>query len=121
MDATLGLGVSLGVGDSEFSIGGSLGADFTIERNSTQIVESISLTYKEADNVNEKSSGNTCWGLTNKTAEVNDDGFFEANVTIDVGKDKITTDEKVYSSDGKVWMSSNYRAEARKAEEEDRK
>ena len=56
--------------------------------------------------------------MANKTAEKNDDGFYEASVTIDVGKDKKTTNTKVYSEDGNVWMSNNYRTEAKKAEED---
>lgn len=43
-----------------------------------------SLTYDEADDVNDKSSGNTSSGLTNITAEKNGDGYYEASVTIDV-------------------------------------
>lgn len=119
MDAGAGLGVSFGVGDSEFTVGGGIGLGFKMSRNSTEIIESISLTDDEADLVNNQSRGNSCWGLANKTDDLNDDGFYEANVTIDVGDHQTITDIKVFSADGNVWMSINYQTEAIKAEQED--
>ena len=120
IDASGGFGGTIGFGDSEVTIGGSFGFDAGIQVGLTEIVESISLTYDEANIVNDRSSGNLSWRVTNITEEPNENGFFEGSVTIDVGKDQRVTDQKVLSVDGKQWESESYTKEAIQAEKEDK-
>jgi RHS repeat-associated protein len=116
IDAALGVGLTAGVGDSEFSVGAGIGLAARIQASTTSVLESISLTWDQADKVNEQSSGSSSWGVSGASEKPNEDNYFEAFVTIGVGDDKVITDQKVYSLDGKTWMSQQYRTEAKEAE-----
>jgi hypothetical protein len=80
--------------------------------NHTSIIESISLTYKEAEAVNSQTNGSK-WSVGNKQL---DNGIWSANVIVCDDK-KVMTEIKVYSNDGKVWVSSDYVIQAMTLEE----
>lgn len=112
-----GLGVTAGFGDSEVTLGAGIGAGYRLCINSTEILESISLTYNEADAVNDQTMGPKTWGVTN--IRKSDDGnFFIGNVTVGIGKNMVVTDQIVRSdADQKVWMSQDYIDSATKVED----
>lgn len=114
-DLGAGLGVTFGFGDSEITLGLGIGLGGRLSVTSTEVIESISLTYDEAKNINKKSQGSATWGVANVTPLEN--GTYQANVTIGSGKEKIVTKQVVKSGkDGKIWMSENYLKEAIKVE-----
>ena len=121
VSASAGVGATIGVGYKRFSLEVGLGIELRAQTQQTEIHESISLTYKEAKSVNKSSSGNHSWGLANRTTEKDENGYFWANVTIDVGPDLSVTNQSVFSKDGKMWMSQNYFEQAKIAEENDKK
>lgn len=99
-----GVGISSGIG---------LGAEVSMYE--TETLESISFTWDQSDNVNSQAtSGNTSWSVGNKRPL--DDGTWVGNVSIGVGKDKVTTDTLIYSTDEKTWMLKQYENLAREAE-----
>tara|TARA_R110002050_G_scaffold77643_1_gene165737 strand:- start:624 stop:1424 length:801 start_codon:yes stop_codon:yes gene_type:complete len=116
IDASTGVGLTAGVGDSEFSVGAGVGLAARIQASTTSVLESISLTWEEANKVNEQSSGSSSWGVSGASEKPNEDNYFEAFVTLGTGDDKVITDQKVYSLDGKTWMSQQYKTEAKEAE-----
>ena len=118
-DVSAGGSISLAGEKKGGSIGLGFGVGAKLSRTSTEVEESISLTWDEAKAVNKKSSGNKSWGLYDVSNEANKDGYFEASVTIDVGKNQVKTTQRVYSKDKNMWMSQNYMIEAQKAEKED--
>lgn len=116
-DLGLGVSVNAGFGDSEFTIGGGIGAGARINVNSTEIEQSISLTWDEADKVSSNDTKTNTWGLTN--FEDVENGMMRANVTVGSGKDMKMTDQVVYSAktDQKVWMSKEYFKQAKAIDE----
>jgi RHS repeat-associated protein len=113
--AAYGLSGSFSVGEDRASLSAGLGFGAEVVVGETAIVESISLTYKESDKVNSQSTdGNNNWSLTNK--EKQKDGTFKANVSVGVGRGARNTNQEVFSTDGKVWMSKDYKFQAQKVE-----
>jgi RHS repeat-associated protein len=112
-----GATASFGVNRVGFQIG--VGLEAKAQFRSTYVLESISLADNEAEEVNDRSSGNTSWGLSNRTTKKDENGRFWADVTIDVGSDQKTTDVRVFSRDGNIWQSENYQQQAEAAEKED--
>ena len=117
-----GPGFNFGVGEWSVILGVGLGTGAKITAGPMYIMESISLTDKEADKVNALSTQDAVvWGVERDkdNMERNADGLFEAYVTEGEGADKVVTDIKIYSEDGKQWMSKDYKTEATEAEEND--
>lgn len=114
-DIGVGVGINFGFGESEFTIGAGLGAGVRISVNSTEVLESISLTWDEAEKVNSKGTKSNSWGVKNiKQVE----GGFQANVTVGTGADAIVTDQIVFSDDmQKIWMSKEYQKMSNIADE----
>lgn len=119
VDASAGGSISFGLEKRGATIGLGLGLGGKISNSITEVEESISLTYDEAKVLNKKSSGNKCWGLYNVSDKANKDGYFEAFVSVDVGKNQVKSQQKVYSKNKDIWVSENYRKEAEQAEIED--
>ena len=97
-----------------------------IQRIETNVKESISLTYEEAGFVNSIWNGDNMdnyWGITNISDKefFKENGYYEATATVGDTQRMIETGIKVYSTDGKSWMSENYKSEAEEAEAEDKK
>ena len=68
-----------------------------LSTNSTEVLESISLTYDEADVVNDQAKGSGTWGIANPRKS--DDGdYYIGNLTAGSGKDKVVTDQVVRSN-----------------------
>jgi RHS repeat-associated protein len=115
-DFGAGPSVTAGFGDSELTFGAGIGAGGRISVNSTEILESISLTWGESDVVNEQVKGSETWGISN-VRKSEDWNYYLGNVTVGSGKDKVVTDQIVRSdADQKVWMSQKYIDAATKAE-----
>jgi len=114
--AAYGLGAGITFGSNGLSASVGIGLGFEVSVTSTNIVESISLTYDEASDVNDLARGSGSWGITNVT--ILPDGRSKANVTVNSGKDKVTTDIVIYTyGDYKgVWMSEDYLKLAKEAE-----
>ena len=115
-DAGLGVGITLGVGDMEFTVGLGLAAGARIAVGSTEIIESVSLTDNQADFVNKRAADagvNNSWTVTD--VREYGDGW-KANVLVGDGKNSVKTSIEVRSSDRKVWMSQEYINAAKKAD-----
>jgi RHS repeat-associated protein len=115
-DAGLGVGITLGVGDMEFTVGIGLAAGARIAVGSTEIIESVSLTDNQADFVNKRAADagvNNSWTVTD--VREYGDGW-KANVLVGDGKNSVKTSIEVRSSDRKVWMSQEYINAAKKAD-----
>jgi RHS repeat-associated protein len=113
--AAAGLSVSLSAGERGVGVSAGIGYGAEVSMYETETVESISLTWDQSDNVNSKAtSGNTSWSVGNKRRLA--DGTWVGRVSIGVGKDKVTTDTLIYSTDEKTWMSRQYENLAREAE-----
>ena len=115
-DAGLGVGITLGIGDMEFTVGLGLAAGARIAVGSTEIIESVSLTDNQADFVNKRAADagvNNSWTVTD--VREYGDGW-KANVLVGDGKNSVKTNIEVRSSDRKVWMSQEYINAAKKAD-----
>jgi len=110
-----GWSISFSAGERGVGVSAGLGLGAELSMYETETLESISLTWHQSDNVNSQAtSGNTSWSVGNKRQL--EDGTWVGNVTIGVGKDKVTTSTLIYSSDEKTWMSKQYEHQAKEAE-----
>ncbi|GEM_PF-5976324 len=113
--AAYGWSVSVSAGERGVGVsaGAGLGAEVTMFP--TETLESISLSWDEADQVDTKATrGNTKWHVGDKKPLA--DNTCVGKVFIGAGKDRVNTDILIYSRDEKTWMSKQYENLAREEE-----
>ena len=102
--AAAGLSVSVSAGERGVGVSAGIGLGTEVSMYETETLESISLTWDQSDNVNSQAtSGNTSWSVDNRRQL--DDGAWVGNVSICVGKNKVTTDTLRSTTAQKPWMS----------------
>ncbi|GGH69903.1 RHS repeat-associated core domain-containing protein [Phaeocystidibacter marisrubri] len=110
----LGLAGGIGFGPRGITLMVGVGVGVELSVMSTDIVESISLTYDEVQKIN---PGDLQWGVTD--VRINSEtGRRMANVTVGTGSSKRVTEQVVYSYfEENVWMSADYQARAEEIRE----
>jgi hypothetical protein len=110
----VGPGISFGFGDMEFTLGAGLGIGGSLSVLSTEIIESISVTHNQAEEINSLSKSQDNWGVYD--VKKNGENDYTAKVFTGSGKMKVNSNIEVFSTDQKVWMTKEYYQESMKAE-----
>ncbi len=115
--AAYGWSVSVSAGERGVGVSAGAGLGAEVTKFPTETLESISLSWDEADQVDTKATrGNTKWHVGEKRKLDVGTGTYVGKVSIGAGKDRVNTDILIYSRDGKTWMSKQYENLAREEE-----